>query len=131
MKPEQLEQMTIQEACDYAVKQIVKQGYQCRDGDNGDCAYSDGQGGHCVIGWLMDESNSDMMDYIGEVDDFIDCFEDGLPLVILNNVEILKNLQGFHDSEGKEARAAFKSFLSWSQVDTTGAHWQQWIEMGE
>lgn len=130
MKPEQLEKMTIQEACDYAVKQIVTQGGQCRNGDNSDCAYSDGQGNHCVIGWLMDESNQDMMGYIGEVDDFIDCFEEELPPMILDNQNVLQCLQSFHDIQVLGIREELKGNLTELGIDTTGEHWQQWVEMG-
>jgi hypothetical protein len=129
MKPEQLEQMTIQEACDYAVKQIVKQGGQCLNNEDS-CAFGNKTGQHCVFGWLMDESNQEMMEHTGEVDDFIDYFWECLPPVILNNVDTLRVLQGFHDSERSESRVYFRNYLS-DYIDTSGVHWQQWIDMGD
>ena len=61
---------TVQEACDYAVEKMVAQQGRCmREGKDGDetCAYGDGKGNHCAIGWLLDHDDPDLMKYEGSV----------------------------------------------------------------
>jgi hypothetical protein len=129
MKPEELEKMTIQQACDYAVKQIVDQGGQCVIGDN--CSYSNGKGQYCVIGWLLDESNSEMMEYLGSVSDLIDCFKDELPSFFDDHEVVLNYLQSFHDHSIGQNRHHQLFYLAMLGIDVTGGHWKKWAEMGD
>lgn len=121
---------TPQEMCDYAVKQIVKQGDRCVSG--GDCVYGD-RGKHCAVGWLIPkdcEVYEDIMGYMGSVDELIDDMGDGLPEAIKENEGVLLQLQSFHDHEGKNMRKRHQGWIAKLGINTTGEHWQTWVDMG-
>lgn len=115
---------TVQEACDYAVKQIVKQGKRCM-GDFS-CLYDDGNGNHCAIGWLLPDKFGDFDSWIYNLRD-----KGLLPDVIHANIDLFGLLQSFHDSPSSKERATTAEMLKYTGIDTSGSHWQQWVEMGE
>ena len=120
---------TAQEACDYSVQQIVKQGGQCMNG--GSCAHGDGQGNHCAIGWLLDPDNKALMNYNRGVQDVVDDFPDDVPEIIKDNIDLFSTLQVFHDQPGPLNREASRNELSNDHdIDTSAPHWQQWVDMG-
>ena len=121
---------TVQEACDYAVKKIVEQGGRCMAGR--DCAYADGKGNHCAIGWLLPENTSqEVWDYVGDVEGLIVQRAPDLPEVVEKNLGTFKRLQDFHDLPAKVSRVSVRRTLREVHgINTSGEHWQQWIDMG-
>jgi len=123
---------TAQEACDYSVQQIVAQGEQCYNKARGRCLHSDGQGNHCAIGWLLDPNNKELMGYDGGVQGVVDDFPDEIPQIIKDNLDMFTELQRFHDEPRSQRREILRDVLRVAHnIDTSGAHWQQWVDMGE
>ena len=120
---------TAQEACDYSVKQIVAQGGRCVSNDY--CRYSDGQGHHCGIGWLLDPDDKDLMNYVGYVHRMIEGLPNKVPQIIKDNVGLFGTLQEFHDEPGSHNRKMRRNRLRDNHnIDTSGDHWQKWVDMG-
>jgi len=121
-----------QEACDYSVQKLVEQGGRCYDAVNTTCMHGDGQGNHCAIGWLLDPNNKELMGYDLGVQDVVEYFPDDVPQIIKDNVKLFGTLQEFHDEEHSIVREACRDRLRDNyKIDTSAAHWQQWIDMGE
>lgn len=131
MKKELVDKMTLQEAMDYAVKQIVAQGGRCMNEDN-KCRYSDGAGRHCAVGWLLDEDDDLLMSSSAALQRLPKMLENNIPDIIRNNLVLFQYLQRFHDYPEKESRKRRRAFITGLfGIDTSGEHWEQWIEMGD
>jgi len=122
---------TAQEACDYSVQQIVKQGGRCYDVVNTTCVHGDGHGNHCAIGWLLDPDNEDLMNYRGPVCATAKDFPHKVPQIIKDNVKLFGTLQEFHDEDYSIIREMCRNRLRDNyNIDTSAPHWQQWVDMG-
>ena len=124
---------TAQEACDYSVQKLVEQGEQCYDVVNSTstCMHGDGQGNHCAIGWFLDPDNEDFMNYYGGVQGVVDDFQDEIPQIIKDNLDLFSELQSFHDEGYSIIRENYRNRLRDDHnIDTSAAHWQQWVDMG-
>ena len=120
---------TAQEACDYSVQKLVEQGKRCMN--DGTCAYGDGQGNHCAIGWLLDPDNKELMNYDESVQDVVEDFPDDVPKVIKDNIDLFSELQAFHDQPDSLIREYYRNRLRDNyKIDTSAPHWQQWVDMG-
>jgi len=117
---------TVQEACDFVVEKLVKQGTRCVTGD-GNCTYDDGRGNHCAIGWLLKAPVPE--DYKRRTLNRLPA--DILPELVSENLTIFGTLQDFHDSSTVFGREFFKTSLDSMCVDTSKQHWQQWIDLAE
>lgn len=124
-----IDNCTVQEACDYAVKKIVEQGGRCRDALG--CVYGNGLGEHCSIGWLLPEDNDALMGAPLKLDALVCEFGAEVPELIRENEGAFYLLQSFHDVATKKMRISDMGLLSREYgIDTSGDHWQQWVEMG-
>ena len=83
---------TAQEACDYPVQQIVKQGGRCYDVVNSTCMHGDGQGNHCAIGWLLDPNNKELMGCTSTIRILVDDLPDDVPEIIKDNLDLFAAL---------------------------------------
>ena len=120
---------TAQEACDYSVQKLVEQGKRCMN--DGTCAYGDGQGNHCAIGWLLDPDNKALMNYDESVQEVVDEFQDDVPQIIKDHVCLFGDLQKFHDYAGRIWREEWRDRLRDNyKIDTSAPHWQKWVDMG-
>lgn len=113
MKKEDVNKMTLGEAVNFALGKIVEQGGRCLKVagwcDNPICAYGNGDGKHCAVGWLLDEDNDTLMSSDFSVEAMatgrsmksIDRkrFEGLIPELICDNVDVFKELQHLHDVE--------------------------------
>lgn len=124
---------TVQEACDYAMQHIVKQGGACLNED-GDCSYGDDDGGHCAVGWLLNHDDDTMMHFRGDIHDLISEFSEDVPELIRENVGTFTILQHIHDL-GRETCIEYikqeidKYYVELKNVDgidPSGEHWKQW-----
>ena len=123
---------TAQEACDYSVQKLVEQGGRCYDVVDGVCMYSDGQGNHCSIGWLLDPDNKALMNYDESVQEVVDEFQDDVPQIIKDHVCLFDGLQKFHDYSDRIIRENYRNRLRDNyKIDTSAPHWQQWVDKGE
>lgn len=128
---------TLSEACNYAVMKIVEQGERCML--NKLCAYFGPNGNRCAAGWLFrEDAQRDLDVNSGTIDQVLDQHPDAgwLPPVLLNLEDLdrdaLSALQSFHDSSSQSGRDAYRSVLRGQHdIETSGDHWQQWIDMGE
>lgn len=127
MKKEDVDKMSLQEACDYAVSKIVGQGGRCMF--NGVCSYGDGRGNHCAVGWLLDSDDQELMEVRGGVDWLVEDFSSRLPQLIKDNVLLFQCIQNFHDSLNAERALDFDKLSYTYSIDTSAPHWQQWLEM--
>ena len=125
---------TLQESCDYAVKQMVKQGSRCLN-DDGICVYDNGEGKHCAVGHIMklwgEPENSRAWRYGSSVNGVASSgtINDRHLLDFLReNTLAMMQLQIFHDSFHYNRRQYLENLSEY--VDTSGEHWQQWLEMG-
>lgn len=128
---------TVQEACDYAVKRLVEQKGQCVVSIQTDlgtyrnfCSFGDGKGNHCAIGWLEPDNESLMGCSGGLMEacegDFIESE------LIKANMEEFIALQNFHDEHpGQPRRRIMEIMEEKYSIDTSGKHWQDWVDMGE
>jgi hypothetical protein len=136
MKLEQANAMTVQQLCDYAMEKIVKQGKQCLIPSSVTemkvCAYSDGAGNHCAVGWLLDEDDSALMGAKGGVWCLVESsLVRNIPEAIKTHIELFLLLQSFHDDKTRDGRQA-KLFRLWQYIDTkTNPAYQQWVGMGK
>ncbi len=122
---------TVQEAMDYAVSKIVGQGGQCVRAEGRRCAYGDGRGRHCVIGWLMVEKTPEAMSYHKGVKDMARLHGRWLPRVVVGAKSAFASLQSFHDLSCRLNRADMMQGLEKRHgIDTSSPHWQQWVDMG-
>lgn len=129
-----VDDMTLQEAMDYAVSKIVEQGGRCMANfrSDGFCVYGNDDGKHCAVGWLLDESNTDLMGHLGSVVALVEGRIPGIPRIISDHLDTFTDLQRFHDRRFKEDREEVaRNIRAAHGIDTSGAHWQQWIDMGE
>ena len=122
---------TVQEACDYSVKQIVAQGGRCQEDDD-NCLYGDGHGNHCAIGWLLDPDNKGLMSYVGSIYAVTPSYPDEVQAIIKDNLNIFAELQRFHDEPESQRREILRNVLRVAHnIDTSGDHWQKWVDLGE
>lgn len=131
MTPAKVDKMTMQQAMDYAVQQIVAQDGQCLAGHV--CLYDNGKCNHCAIGWLLDhESYPELKDARLGLTAFYCSHRDKLPTLIIDHLDAFSVLQAFHDYESVDTRTRLRKTLSNKfDIDTTGPHWQQWVDMGK
>ena len=131
MTKEEVNNMTVQEACDYAVNKIVEQGRRCMEGIT--CIYSDGGNGRCFIGWLLDGDLTDLTQVKGTVSCLaVDPLtKDMVPELISRNRNLFMTAQRFHDSPERAHRESSLRSLGVYGLDVkTNPNYQQWVEMG-
>ncbi|MBF84501.1 MAG: hypothetical protein CL489_08510 [Acidobacteria bacterium] len=130
MKKEQVDQMSLTEAVNYALGKIIEQGKPCRNPDNGYCAYSDGNGNHCVVGWLLDHENEELMKWDGGVSSLSETYKERLPKLIIDNVELFYHLQGLHDYDSL-AKVDFDIDVIKNCVDINEELLNKWLAIKE
>lgn len=131
MKKEDVDKMSVQEACDYAIKKLVKQGGRCIEPTTGLCLYGDGKGNHCGIGYLLDEDNEKLMGFSGNVISLSGWLGGIVPQIIHDNVKFFSHFQTLHDTKLGCNRKYFLAYLSKTINTDHIPEYQQWVEMGE
>jgi hypothetical protein len=129
MNIQEVDAMSVQQAIEYSLDKLVKQGKRCMN--DSDCAYGNGEGNHCAIGWLLEADNKDLMKSGGSVNGIIDEWAVFLPSLIINNQETFTFFQGFHDALYKKRRSMYKGNLKDSGIDTSHSNFQAWIDLGK
>ena len=125
IKPD-LDTCTVQEACDYAVYKIVEQGEQCTTEGTNMCLYSDGEGNHCAVGWLLDPEDKELMEVEGSVKGIVKEFKDRIPKLIIQHLYEFTALQELHDARPDE-RADKLILLQDEGIDTSKPQYEQWL----
>lgn len=79
------------------MEKLIAQGGRCLQGNG--CAYGDGEGNHCSVGWLLPSDNEVLMSYDGDIDGLLINYSDVGPndKWIRTHSEVLEHLQDFHD----------------------------------
>lgn len=132
----EVDQMTLQEAMDYVIDKLVNVNKGKRSlrikGNREKCAYSDDNGLHCGIGWLLDENNETLMNAEVSVRWLTNKpeFSSFVPSLIKNNFRAFLNLQMFHDSNSREDRNNLLKVIS-QHVNTSNPNWRRWVEQAE
>ena len=125
-----LKQGTLQELCDMAVKAIVKQGGQCLNSWEECVPVSECGTMKCAFSHCVDGRTRVGLEYhadpLGGLADWVTGFE-----LSAEEREVFRQLQFFHDHTSKRVRLQDAVNLTHLGIETTGKHWQQWIEMGE
>jgi hypothetical protein len=129
MNIQEVDAMTVQQAIEYSLDNLVMQGKQCML--NNDCAYADGKGNHCAIGWLLDANNRGLMLFAGGARALSAKHRDCVPLLIHNNREVFDDFQHFHDVLSKEQRESARYALLELGIDTSHPNFQAWVDLGE
>lgn len=127
IKPD-LNTCTVQEACDYAVYKIAEQGKRCIKESSDMCLYSDGEGNHCAIGWLLDHEDKELMEVEGSVRGIIKDFEDRIPKLIRQHLYQFTALQELHDA-GPYEREFMLTRLEEVGIDTSKPQYEQWLRV--
>lgn len=130
MKKELVDAMTLQEAMDYAVQKVVRQGRRCfssiEDDELPACMYGDTEGNHCVVGWLLDHSNYDLMTFEGAVSSLLSSrHAEEVPKIIYDNIDAFTELQVAHDTD--LVATAYETIRLLSKrhgIDTSGQWWK-------
>ena len=128
--------ITLQQAFDYAVENIVKQGKQCKVVIPNEsvsnkvfrCSYSDGRGNHCAVGWLAPD-HFELGRFRSSVEDATYEFDD-LPKIIYENRDAFTLLQEFHDMDTRVFRQqSLEEMQRDYGIDTSEPHWAAWVEI--
>jgi len=123
--------MNLQETFDDLVNKMVLQGEQSL-ADDGTCAYGTWNGLHCPVGFLLDHSNKDLMEFQGDVEDLVDSFDRRvLPDIILDNEKLFKEIQRFHDIDNAKFRGSLKPIFMSYGLDVSNPNIDVWISMGQ
>jgi hypothetical protein len=130
MNRQEVDAMTVQQAIEYSLDKLVKQGKRCMDSSN-ECAYGDGEGNHCAIGWLLDADNKGLMKLEGSVADLTLNYCRYVPRLIINNQETFNTYQSFHDAHYEYERIKHRGKLESLGIDTSHPNFQAWIDLGE
>ena len=125
------DEMNLQQAVNYSVSKIVAQGSRCMMHINGsaDCAYGDGEGNHCSVGWLLDPNIRNLMEWGGSVNDLVKVFT--VPEVIRSNIDVFRVLQLFHDAHTSREREDSLGTLELHGIDTSHEDFEKWVNLGE
>lgn len=128
MNYEELNKLSVQEACDFAVSQLVDQKLRCV-GYTG-CAYKIGYR-RCAIGWLIAdeeierwENASESVEEVLRVLSLKANFFDAAP------TQFWTNFQDFHDSTDRIQRKWFLKDLE-DVIDTSAPQYQEWVDIGD
>lgn len=123
--------MNLQQAVNYSVSKIVQQGSRCmRVTDvSADCAYGDGEGNHCSVGWLLDHNNGVLMAWDGSVNDLVKLFP--IPEVISSNIDVFRVLQLFHDAYTSKERMISLRALEHQGINISHEDFDKWVQLGE
>ena len=127
--------MSLQQVSDAIAGKLIKQGGRCiiremvNEIGHASCAYSDGAGNHCAIGWLLSES-SPLMQYSCSLAHLIgvsgfDIEPNGE--FIESNMRALGAIQILHDSN--ENRSQMSKSIT-EAYDLNMDAWSEWLEMG-
>ena len=130
---------TVQEACDYSVAQIVKQGRRSASYTKmpvGQCQYFGPNNTRCAIGWLLPEyAEKDINNSNMGLRELLEDYEHTpwMPAIINeDSEELFSTLQTFHDVTSETQRAQIEETLRTNfGIDTSAPHWKQWIALGE
>ena len=95
MKKSIADSMTLQEQLDYVAEKLIMQGNRCEV--DGHCAYGDGKGNHCGVGWMLDEGNSTLMDSGYGVKRLAEQYPSLVPQSIPEHVGLWQRIQQLHD----------------------------------
>lgn len=130
---DEINKLSLQEACDYAVAKIVEQGVQCVDGWD-QCVYGNDKGQHCAIGWLLNPDDKEISNFMGEafsadVEVLAEEVREHLPAVVTHNLAIMKTLQQFHDTNRGVIRRYLLESLA-ANIDVDSPQYNEWVEMG-
>lgn len=128
MKLEDANKLTLQEACDYAMDKIVKQGGRCMI--NNSCAYGDDEGNHCAVGWLLDETNPALMEYEGGVGALDYELKEHMPNFFNEEgaIDALCDLQDVHDETSADLIKRKLKELS-QYIDVDKPIYKEWLEL--
>lgn len=98
MKKSEADKKTTKQLLRYVVTNLIKQEKQCIK-DNG-CAYGDGQGNHCGVGWILDETNEELMNFRGSAKTLVERknFKGKLPKTLTKDTLIWRYVQSIHDA---------------------------------
>ena len=129
MNIKEVDAMTVQQAIEYSLDKIVKQGERCMRG--GECAYGDGEGNHCAIGWLLDTNDGDLMEYEGSARVLLEERGEDVPKLIRENLDTFRYFQGFHDTSFVAHKVEYLRLLEDEGIDTSHANFQAWIDLGK
>lgn len=128
MAKEKVDKMTVQEACDYAVKEIVSQGARCMEGAA--CCYEDNNGNHCAVGHLLSKPTLRKIPLDDSISALVSSgYSDLIPDLIRQNIKQFELLQRFHDVRGKEERSIELESLG-KYIDISGDGYKAWIALG-
>ena len=122
--------MSLQQVSDAIAGKLIKQGGRCMGGDD-ECAYSDGKGKHCAVGWLLSES-SPIMEFGYSMKDLVRSKYFKLEPnreFILDNVYALATIQDLHDEPSKHSRDNLSELVA-DVCELNMDAWSEWIEMG-
>ncbi len=88
--------------------------------------------------WVQDSwkykgvvTDVELMGYGGDLSSMLKRYGDRLPSLVKQHRYAFTELQRFHDKDTRVMRSRHKERMSknWD-IDTSGDHWQQWVEMG-
>jgi hypothetical protein len=128
MNIQEVDAMTVQQAIDYSLDKLVKQGKRCMEGSN--CVYGDGEGKHCAIGWLLNSGDIALMAYEESVMGLVK-YCHCVPDLIIRNADTFHSFQRFHDESTKGDREIQLHELTAAGIDTSHPNFQAWLDLGE
>ena len=101
MLKEIADQMSLQEQVNYIGCMLLNQGKQALRKATilPACTYGNCDGEHCAIGWLLDETNAEIMDYSGPIESLVKSEHvELLPKTLVSEIKLFNDLHQFHDA---------------------------------
>jgi hypothetical protein len=126
---------TLQEVSDEIAAKLIEQGERSVRATHlgaNRCAYSDGEGRHCAIGWLLNPRNGGAMSFVGGVGGLrFGGFLSREPAesFINEHMGTLRIIQALHDNTTKVGRQREVGRLSSRGIDTKA--WKPWVALGK
>lgn len=109
MKKEVANSLGLGQLLDYVADRLIEQKVRCmsRTGSTrGSCAYGDGAGNHCGVGWILDEENKGLMSAAGSLSSIISRYQAALPHTLIDDPTVWKFVQLMHDKTHRLGREA-------------------------
>lgn len=132
MKKIHADKMTLQEQVDYIGERLAMQGKKCMaDEFIAMCAYGNGKGNHCAIGWLLDTTDEELMNWKEGVSGLVKEFKEKLPSSIYTNEYMFADLQTIHDNADDPIGSLCSSINSFKEKFpeiTLNEHWYSFIK---
>ena len=124
---------TLQQVSDEMAAKLIAQGKPCVTSNGDSCAYTDGKGNHCAIGWLLPDSDY-IKDYMETITTMVANFSNeklgSNASFLKEHVKELSQLQMLHDYDIKYSREIHQESIQ-ERFNLDMSAWDEWVNNPE